>query len=101
MLGLRFRPTDAQRKGHTIAGTIWVDSASHLMRRLNLQYLEDGHLKSEVSVEYADVDVDGSKLRLPSRGTAAVLAPSNAPKGSRVDGTLTYSYSRFARVGAR
>jgi hypothetical protein len=99
-LGLRFRPVDARRKGYAIAGTIWVDSATYLMRRLQLEYQNGERALSTLTLDYADVDVAGSPLRLPSRG-AFVMIPANAPAGSTINGTLAYSYSRFEDVRSR
>ncbi len=101
LLGLRFRPVAAaERKGYGLAGTIWVDSATYKIARLELQYLNDDKPFSTLVLEYEDVAVGGAALRLPVRGPIT-LSPVNAPRGAKVTGTLTMSYSQFEDVRPR
>lgn len=95
VMGLVFHPVDARGKGYAIAGTIWIDSSTHLMRRLELEYQTKGQRITTLVLHYEDVAVTpGTLLRLPASGTATGTL-TNAPPGTTVAATLAYTYSRF------
>ena len=97
--GIRFRETSRGR-GIGIQGTIWVDAASRLMRHLELEYLNGDRAFCTLSVEYAEVAIAGTTLRLPVTG-AVSLWPVEAPRGTIVTATLSFGYSRFEEVRAK
>jgi len=95
--GVRFRQSAKRRDGFGIQGTIWVDNTTRLMRRLELEYLNGDKPFSEATVEYANVAVVGTVLRLPTTGVVA-LRPLQAPRGTTVSGTISFSYWGFEEV---
>jgi hypothetical protein len=96
-IGIAFRPSTQRRDGFGLRGTIWVDSTTHLMRRLNLEYLDGNIAFSEVTVEYADVLAAGASLRLPNTG-AVTLRPLQAPRGTTITGALRFAYWGFVEA---
>ena len=98
--GIRFRQASPRRDGFGLQGTIWVDSETRLMRRLELEYLNGDKPFSHVSVEYADVAVAGRTLRLPTMGVFSLQLPE-APRGTTGTGHLTFRYWGFEEVRAR
>ena len=97
--GLRFRPVDRRRDGYNIRGTIWIDSATHIVRRLELEYLKGEQKLMDLRIDYSDVVVDGHALRVPSRGTFS-LSPPRAPRGTIVNGSLAHEYWGFSETRA-
>jgi len=95
--GVRFRQSAKRRDGSGIQGTIWVDNTTRLMRRLELEYLNGDKPFSEATVEYANVAVVGTVLRLPTTGVVS-LRPLQAPRGTTVSGTISFSYWGFEEV---
>ena len=99
---LRFRPLQARRSGVGIRGTIRVDAGTYAIRRLEFEYLRDGRPFAETSVDYADVAVAGSTLRLPDRGRASVR-PGGVGRAllARVNATYTFHLQDVRPVGPR
>ncbi|HEY9228020.1 MAG TPA: carboxypeptidase-like regulatory domain-containing protein [Gemmatimonadaceae bacterium] len=93
--GLRFREASRGR-GFGIQGTIWVD-ADRLMQRIDLEYLNDGKSFSTVSIDYADVAIASTTLRLPIAGSFSIR-PLEAPRGTTATGTLFFGYSSFEEI---
>ena len=95
--GIQFRETSRSRDGFGIRGTIWVDSPTRLMRRLQLEYLNGDTPIGHVAVEYADVAVTGTALRLATTGSFSTRL-LNAPRGTTATGILTFTYWGFEEV---
>jgi hypothetical protein len=91
--GIRFRETSRGR-GFGIQGTIWVDTASRLMRRVELEYLNGGEPFSAITLEYSDVTIASTTLRLPVSGSGWIR-PVAAPRGTTATTRLSFAYSRF------
>ena len=104
-LGLRFRPVRGRRKNVDIRGTIWVAADSYQIRRLEFEYLKGGddapYARSRL--EYNDVAVGGSAIRLATRGDGAILRPPGATRAlvKGATATFTYTYQDFRPVGAQ
>lgn len=98
-VGIRFRPVNPRRAGYAIRGTVWLDSANYLIRRIDYEHLDDGNPFSQVEIDYAPVRVGESVLQLPSSGHVTLR-----PRGpghwlaSALTATLTYAYWGFAEV---
>jgi hypothetical protein len=97
--GVRFRQTAEVRGGggFGLRGTIWVDSANRFMRRLELEYLNGDKPLGNVTVDYRDVAVAGTALRLPVAGSVS-LRPVQAPRGTTVMGTFSFNYWGFEEI---
>ena len=67
-VGLRFRPLRTRRNFLDILGTIWLDSATYLARRLELEYVDFDESRGTVRVDFADLPVAGGTLRMPVGG---------------------------------
>lgn len=91
--GIRFRETSRGR-GFGIQGTIWVDAASRLMRREEIEYLNGDKPFSDITVEYENVAIGGTSLRLPVTGSGWIR-PLEAPRGTTATIALSFGYSRF------
>ncbi len=99
-MGLRFRPLRARRNFLDILGTIWLDSASYLARRLELEYVDFDDSRGTVRVDFADVPVAGGTLRMPVGG-AFTMRPSRKNPARRTEGKFTFTYSGFEEVPRR
>jgi hypothetical protein len=99
-IGVRFRPLRTRRGIRDVGGTIWLDSASYLARRLELEYMEDDKSRGTVRVDYGDVDVAGGTLRMPVAGVYDMW-PSRKNPAKHTEGTLTFTYWGFEEVRAR
>ncbi|MEO7823726.1 MAG: carboxypeptidase-like regulatory domain-containing protein [Gemmatimonadaceae bacterium] len=100
VLGLAFRPARPERGRIRIEGTIWVDSTSYLMRRLDVEWLDGNRRIGDAVVDYTDMPVGGSALRLPVGGRAAlyrITGPMSLAVRS-ASATFTHEYHDFARV---
>ncbi len=101
-LALRFRPVQTPRGLIGIRGAIWLDAATYQIRRLEFEHLQNGRSIAQTHVDYQDLTVGGSRLRLPASGHV-----EGRPSGrvsalmTGVAATLTYSYRGFERVGSR
>ena len=99
-VGLRFRPLRTRRNFLDILGTIWLDSATYLARRLELEYVDFDQARGTVRVDFGDVPVAGGTLRMPVAG-AFTMRPSRQNPTKRTEGQFTYTYSRFEEVPPR
>jgi hypothetical protein len=99
-VGLRFRPLRTRRNFLDILGTIWLDSATYLARRLELEYVDFDESRGTVRVDFADVPVAGAKLRMPAGGAFA-MRPSRENPTKRTEGKFTFTYSGFEEVRPR
>ena len=96
-VGLRFRPLRTRRNFLDILGTIWLDSATYLARRLELEYVDFDESRGTVRVDFADIPVAGGTLRMPVGGAFA-MRPSRKDPARRTEGKLTVTYSGFEEV---
>ncbi|HTE45507.1 MAG TPA: carboxypeptidase-like regulatory domain-containing protein [Gemmatimonadaceae bacterium] len=98
-MGIRFRPAGARQVGYALRGTIWLDSASYLIRRIDYEHLDNGDVFSQVNIDYAPVRVAASVLRLPSGGKA-LLRPRGPGHwlASALTATLSYTYWGFDEI---
>jgi hypothetical protein len=99
-VGLRFRPLRTRRNFLDILGTIWLDSATYLARRLELEYVDFDDSRGTVRVDFADVPVASGMMRMPVGGTFA-MRPSRKNPTSRTEGKFTFTYSGFEQVPLR
>jgi hypothetical protein len=58
-VGLRFRPLRVRRHFLDVLGTIWLDSATYLARRIELEYVDGEESRGTVSVDFGDIAVAG------------------------------------------
>jgi hypothetical protein len=101
-LGLRFRPVEASRDRVALRGTIWVDEETYAVRRLDLEYLDGGRPYAEARLDYGDVSVGGSRLRLPTGGFARVrVRGAQAALLSRGEARIAYAYRDVEPAGGR
>ena len=96
-VGLRFRPLRTRRNFLNILGTIWLDSATYLARRLELEYVDFDEPRGTVRVDFGDVRVAGGTLRMPVGG-AFTMRPSRTNPARRTEGKFTFTYSAFEEV---
>lgn len=94
--GVRFHQSSRGR-GFAIQGTIWVDATNRLMRRVKLEYLNSDRVFSAITLEYADVSIADTSLRLPVSGSGWIR-PLEAPRGTTATTTLSFGYSGFEEV---
>jgi hypothetical protein len=99
-VGLRFRPLRTRRNFLDILGTIWLDSATYLARRLELEYVDFDESRGTVRVDFADLPVAGGTLRMPVGG-AFTMRPSRKNPTRRTEGKFTFTYSGFEEVPPR
>jgi hypothetical protein len=95
--GIQFRQSSKPNDGFGLQGTIWVDAATRLMRRLELEYLNGDERFGQVIVAYADVAVAGTTLRLPTTGSFSTRL-LQAPRGTTATGTIAFSYWGFEEI---
>jgi hypothetical protein len=96
-VGLRFQPIRARRNFLDAGGTIWLDSATYLARRIEFEYVDGEDARGTVRLDFADIDVSGAKLRMPV-GAEFALRPSRKNPARRTAGTITITYSNFEEV---
>ena len=99
-VGLRFRPLRTRRNFLDILGTIWLDRATYLARRLELEYVDGIESRGTVRVDFGDVPVAGGTLRMPV-GASFTMRPSRTNPARRTEGKVTYTYSGFEEVRPR
>lgn len=99
-VGLRFRPLRTRRNFLDILGTIWLDSATYLARRLELEYVDDVESRGTVRVDFGDLAVAGGTLRMPV-GMAFAMRPARKNPARRTEGKVTVTYSGFEEVPRR
>jgi hypothetical protein len=96
---LRFRPVRPRRDGVDVRGAIHVDAESFAIRRLEFDYLRGGRPFATAHLEYDDLRIAGSTLRLPVRGGAAMRTTGVGRMAALgATATLAYEYSGFERV---
>jgi len=99
-VGLRFRPLRTRRNFLDILGTIWLDSATYLVRRLELEYVDFHESRGTVRLDFADIPVAGGTLRMPVGGAFA-MRPSRKNPSKRTEGKLTTTYAGIEEVARR
>jgi len=99
-VGLRFRPLGTRRDFLDILGTIWLDSATYLTRRIELEYVDGVESRGTHRLDFGDVAVAGGTLRMPVGGTFA-MRPSRKNPARRTEGKVTVTYSGFEEVPRR
>jgi hypothetical protein len=99
-VGLRFMPQRSRRNLLDVGGTIWLDSATFLARRIELEYVDGEDPRGTVRLDFADVAVAGGTLRMPVGGEIDVR-PSRTNPAKRTQTTLTITYSGFEEVRPR
>lgn len=99
-VGLRFQPLRVRRDFLDVRGTIWLDSATYLVRRLELEYMDGEDSRGTVRLDFDDIAVAGGMLRMPVHG-AYTMRPSRKNPARRTEGKLTFSYSGFEEVRIR
>jgi hypothetical protein len=99
-IGVRFQPLRSRRNFLDVRGTIWLDSATYLARRIELEYVDGDDARGTVRVDYADVPVAGGTLRMPASGVFA-MRPSRRNPDRRTEGKLTFTYWDFVEVPRR
>lgn len=91
-IGLRFQPLRARANILDVGGTIWLDSATFLARRIDLEYLEGDNRRRTVRLDFGDVAVADGTLRLPIGGLINLrLAKTDSGKSNESRVTITYS----------
>ena len=96
-VGLHFRALRARRNFLDVVGTIWLDSATYLARRLELEYMDFDESRGTVRLDFADVPVARGTLRMPVVGRFA-MRPSRTNPARRTEGKFTFAYSGFEEV---
>ena len=99
-VGLRFRPLRIRRNFLDIGGTIWLDSATYLARRIELEYVDGEDSRGTVRIDFGDVAVAGGVLRMPVGGEFNLRASRKNP-AKRTETKLTITYSGFEEVPRR
>jgi hypothetical protein len=99
-VGLRFRPLRVRRNFLDVGGTIWLDSATFLARRIELEYVDGDDQRGTVRLDFSDVAVAGGTLRMPVGGEIN-LRPSRTDPARRTESRLTITYSDFVEVRPR
>ncbi|HZF66927.1 MAG TPA: carboxypeptidase-like regulatory domain-containing protein [Gemmatirosa sp.] len=103
VVGLRFRPVRPRSDVIDLDGTLWLDARTFLTRRLDVRWIRGDAPFARATMQYDDVPVIGSTLRLPV-GATAVLQPSALTARAIVRGAssqLVIRYLDFASVAAR
>lgn len=96
---LRFRPVRPRRDGADVRGAIHVDAEGFAIRRLEFEYLRGGRPFATSYLEYEDLSIAGSTLRLPVRGGAAMRTFGvGRMAATGATATLAYEYGGFQRV---
>jgi hypothetical protein len=99
-VGLRFRPLRVRGNFLDVLGTIWLDSATFLARRIDLEYVDGVDSRGTVRLDFGDVAVAGGTLRMPVGGKFA-MRPSRTNPARRTEGKLAITYSGFEEVPRR
>ena len=99
-VGLRFQPVRTRRNLLDVGGTIWLDSATFLVRRIELEYVDGSDELGTVRLDFSDVAVAGGTLRMPI-GAEIDMRPSPKGPAKRTGRRLTWTYSDFVDVPGR
>ena len=79
-----------------------MERSTYLIRRLEFEWLDGDRAFASSAVDYADVPVAGSALRLPTVGRATLDA--RGPASALVSGAtseITFTYGDFAPARPR
>ncbi len=66
-IGLRFRPVSARSDRVDVAGVLWLEEDSFLVRGIDVTFLRGRSSMGESRILYADTAVPGGRIRLPWR----------------------------------
>ena len=99
-VGVRFRPLRVRRDFVDVRGTIWLDSATYLARRIELEYVNGEESRGTVRMDFADVAVADGTLRMPVGGEF-IMRPSLKNPSRRTEGKFTFTYWGFEEVPPR
>jgi len=99
-VGVRFRPLRVRGNFLDVRGTIWLDLATFLARRLELEYVDGEESRGTVRVDFGDVAVAGGTLRMPVGGAFA-MRPSRKNPTRRTAGKLAFTYTGFEEIRPR
>ena len=99
-VGLRVLPVRMRRNLLDVGGTIWLDSATFLVRRIELEYVDGDDQLGTVRLDFSDVAVAGGTLRMPIGGEID-MRPSRRDPARRAQRRLTWTYSDFVEVPRR
>jgi hypothetical protein len=99
-VGLRFLPLRMRRDFLDVGGTIWLDSASFLARRIELEYVDGDNQRGTVRLDFADLPVGGGTLRMPVGGDINVR-PSRKDPARHTESRFTITYSGFVEMRPR
>jgi hypothetical protein len=99
-VGLRFQPLRRRRNLLDVGGTVWLDSATFLVRRIELQYVDRDDQLGTVRLDFRDVAIAGVTLRMPSGAEIDMLVSERGP-AQRTRRTLTWTYADFVEVPSR
>jgi hypothetical protein len=100
-VALRFRPTGRRRQGVDIRGVIWISADTYQMRRVEFEYLDGTTAYARSWLDYRDVSIGGSPIRLRAEGGGSVEArgPLNAiVKGATAKLTISHVDVRPVRT---
>jgi CubicO group peptidase (beta-lactamase class C family) len=93
-VGLRFRPVRARRDFLDVRGTLWLDSSSYVVHRLEVEYVDGEEPRGTFRLDVADVAVPDGTVRLPVGGPYD-LRPSRTNPAKHVAGRISLKYSGF------
>ncbi len=63
---LRFRLVTDQRDGMVIHVTLWVDSATYAVQKLEVEFARGGRRLGTSSIQYQDIPAPGGMVRMPT-----------------------------------
>ncbi len=99
-IGLRFRPLKVRSNFVDIRGTIWLDSATYLARRIDLEYMNGDESRGTVRIDFDDLAIADGTLRMRI-GLEYALRPSLRKPDRRTEGKVAFTYSNFEEVPPR
>jgi hypothetical protein len=99
-IGLRFLPARQRPNLLDVAGTIWLDSATLLARRIDLDYVDGDDHRGTVRLDFGDVAVVGGTLRMPVGGDID-MRPSRTDPARHSLSRFTITYADFVEVRRR
>jgi hypothetical protein len=99
-VGLRFQTLRVRRGFLDVVGTIWLDRATYLARRIELEYVDGVESRGTVRLDFGDVAVAGGTLRMPVGGAFA-MRPSRQNPARRTEGKIAFTYTGFEEIPPR
>jgi hypothetical protein len=99
-VGLRFLTLRVRRGFLDVVGTIWLDGATYLARRLELEYVDGVESRGTVRINFGDVAVARGTVRMPVGGAFA-MRPSRRSPTRRTEGKLAFTYTGFEEIPPR